>query len=72
MNTIWGVKPKPDRGVRDFVRDRLLSLSMVLGTGFLLLVSMCISTVLDRVADYVAGDSKGIALVLDPVVSWAW
>ena len=70
MNTIWGVKPRPNQGVRDFIRNRLLSLAMVFGTGFLLLVSMCVSTVIDRVAVYVAGDSKWVALVLDPVISF--
>ena len=70
MNTIWGVKPKPNQGLRDFVRHRLLSLGMVFGTGFLLLVSMAVTTVLSRMAAYVAGEAKWVALVLDPVVSF--
>jgi membrane protein len=71
MNTIWGVKPKPNQGVRDFVRTRLLSLAMVFGTGFLLLVSMCLTTAAVRLAAYVAGDQAWVALVLDPAVSLA-
>lgn len=69
MNTIWGVKPKPNQGVRDFVRTRLLSLAMVFGTGFLLLVSMCLTTAAVRLAAYVAGDAAWVALALDPAVS---
>ena len=69
MNTIWGVKPKPNQGVLDFFRNRLLSLGMVFGTGFLLLVSMCVSTVIDRIAGFIAGNAPWVALVLDPVVS---
>ena len=61
MNTIWGVKPKPNQGIWDFVRNRLLSLAMVFGIGFLLLVSMFVSTVLETVADFVAGDAKWLA-----------
>jgi membrane protein len=70
MNTIWGVKPVPNRGLWDFLRHRLLSLAMVLGTGFLLLVSMFVTTVSDALAEYVAGNSKAVALVLDIVVSF--
>jgi membrane protein len=70
MNTIWGVKPKPNHGVRDFVRNRLLSLAMVFGTGFLLVVSMFLTTVTVRLATYLAGDAAWLALVLDPLVSF--
>ena len=43
LNTIWEVKPKPGRGVWGFLRQRLLSLAMVFGIGFLLLVSLVLS-----------------------------
>lgn len=49
LNTIWEVRPKPGRGVWGFVRDRFLSLSMVLGVAFLLLVSLIISAALAAV-----------------------
>lgn len=47
LNTIWEVKPKPGRGIKGFIRDRFLSLTMVLGLGFLLLISMVITTLLE-------------------------
>jgi membrane protein len=71
MNTIWGVKPKPNQGIRDFIRNRLLSLAMVFGTGFLLVVSMFLTTVMVRLATYLAGDTKWLALTLDPTISFA-
>jgi membrane protein len=37
LNLIWGVAPKPGRGLLGMVQDRFVSLSMVLGVGFLLL-----------------------------------
>jgi membrane protein len=46
LNTIWEVQPKPGRGLWDFLRDRFLSFTMVLGCAFLLLVSLVISAVL--------------------------
>jgi len=46
LNTIWEVQPGPGRGVWGFIKDRFLSFSMVLGTGFLLMVSLVLSTAL--------------------------
>src|SRR5439155_8020795 len=42
LNTIWRVAPKP-RGILATVKARFLSFSMVIGIGFLLLVSLVIS-----------------------------
>jgi len=44
LNTIWGVAPKTGRGMFGFLKDRFVSYSLVLGVGFLLLVSLVIST----------------------------
>jgi membrane protein len=46
MNTIWEVKPRPDRAWHNYVLNRFLSIAMVLGTGFLLLVSLLLSAAL--------------------------
>jgi membrane protein len=43
---------------------------MVFGTGFLLVVSMFLTTFLVRVASYVAGDVKWLTLALDPIISF--
>jgi membrane protein len=46
LNTIWGVKPKPGLGIREFLRARFLSFAMVAGVCFLLLVSLAIEAFL--------------------------
>lgn len=46
LNAIWGVEVRSGQTIRTLVRDRLLGLSMVLGIGFLLLVSMMVSAAL--------------------------
>lgn len=51
LNTIWEVKSKPGVGVWGFVRNRFLSFTMVLGTGFLLLVSMALTTFLTAMSN---------------------
>ena len=43
LNTIWEVQPKPGAGIKAMLKDRFLSFTMVLGTGFLLLVSLVLS-----------------------------
>ncbi|NJO80559.1 MAG: YihY/virulence factor BrkB family protein [Cyanobacteria bacterium RM1_2_2] len=52
LNLIWGVQPKPGRGVKNFVQTRLLSFAMVIVIGFLLLVSLVISAVLAGLSNY--------------------
>lgn len=52
LNTVWGVRLKPGFGVKGFVRTRLLSFTIVLGIGFLLLVSLLISALLSALGKY--------------------
>lgn len=60
LNTIWEVKPKPGRGVWGVIRSRFMSLSMVLGVSFLLLVSLVISTVLSAMGGLLGDWPTGI------------
>jgi membrane protein len=46
LNTIWGVEIKPGRPLRTLARERLISFTMVLGVGILLLTSLVISAAL--------------------------
>lgn len=63
LNMIWGVRVRPGRAIRTVIRDRFLSFSLVLSIGFLLLVSLAVSTALAALGDYLAG-----ALPLPPLV----
>ncbi|MDM4017220.1 YihY/virulence factor BrkB family protein [Roseiconus lacunae] len=52
LNRVWSVKPDPETStVKDFLLKRLLSLAMILGLGFLLIVSLVVSTVLSAIGD---------------------
>jgi membrane protein len=46
LNAIWRVKPKPGVSVRAFLLERLISFGLVVGVGFLLLVSLLVSAAL--------------------------
>ncbi len=43
INQIWRVKAKPKKGWKKFITNRILSFSMVIGLGFLLIVSLVIN-----------------------------
>lgn len=53
LNTVWEVQQKPGQGIMGFVRQRFLSMTMVLGTGFLLLISMVLTTLVSGLAGYI-------------------
>lgn len=49
VNQIWGLKPKPGRGIMSFIMTRLLSFGVIASLGFLLLVSLGISAIMDAI-----------------------
>ncbi len=66
LNTVWGVKKKTGRGIMGLLKDRFLSFGMVLGTGFLLLTSMLLSTALQSLTGFM-----GTVANLPPQI-WEW
>lgn len=52
LNTIWNVKGPQDHVIRGYLRGRLLSFGMVVGIGFLLLVSLALSAALAALGDF--------------------
>ena len=59
LNTIWEVKTKPGLGIKGFIKERLLSFGMVLVIGFLLLVSLLLTSALAAVNKSV-GNALGV------------
>jgi membrane protein len=51
LNTVWEVKAKPGMGIWAFLRDRFLSMGMVLVLGFLLLISMVLTTAVQALVE---------------------
>ena len=74
LNTIWGVKAKPDLGIWGFLRTRFLSFAMVAGICFLLLVSLTLEGVLKGFSHYVQSTLPGgivIALTVYLIIDFA-
>lgn len=61
LNTIWEVAPKPGQGIWVLIRRRLISFSMVLGIGFLLLLSIFLSTILAAFSGFMNSWLPGLA-----------
>ena len=51
INRIWGIKTKPSKGLIFMLINRLLSFAMVLTIGFLLMVSLAASAIIDVLND---------------------
>ena len=65
LNTIWCVESKGGGGVWCFIKNRLLSFAMVLGIGFLLLVSLLLNAALTALGSFASGILPEKRLVLD-------
>ncbi len=50
LNIIWRVRPKPKRGFQKMLINRVLSFSMILGLGFLLVVSLIVNGVVAAIS----------------------
>ncbi len=66
LNTVWNVKAKPNGGIWQLIRKRLLSFGMVLAIGFLLLVSLILSAILSGIGNLEINLLPGF----DPL--WHW
>ncbi len=74
LNQIWGVKEGEGAGIMGWIKSRFLSIGMVMGVCFLLLVSLVISTVFTTVAQYGLSRLPGAAVlgqILSFVISFA-
>jgi Predicted membrane protein len=64
LNIIWEVKAKPRRAVFTVIRTRLFSFGLILSVGFLLLISLIITTVLAALSGWVLLHWPNIVLMI--------
>lgn len=62
INNIWGIKPKPKKGWVKMIIDRLLSFSMILGLGFLLIASLLVNSIIALLTNYINQVLPGITI----------
>ncbi len=51
INFIWGLRAKPNKGLKKFIQNRMMSFSMIASVGFLMLVSLLLNATLDILND---------------------
>lgn len=74
LNIIWGVEPKPGRGITGLVQDRFLSFGFILVVGFLLLVSLVLTAAITFASQWLGEllpGAEALAQVLNFVLSFA-
>lgn len=64
LNIVWKAKPPEGSGLLNFLRTRMISLALVLGIGFLLLVSLIIDAGLSAVSVYIEPHFSGATVIL--------
>jgi membrane protein len=67
LNVIWGVETKSGRGIIQIIKDRFISFVAVLGSGFLLLVSLVLSAALAAVGHTVESVLPAPELILQAI-----
>ena len=55
LNTIWGVRLRKNAGITSMIKDYVLSFSIVLAIGFLLIISLLFSAALQAMTTYMKG-----------------
>ena len=60
LNAIWKVKPQERSGLITFLRTRLLSLAVIIGIAFVLMVALVLDAVLSAVGDYLSSFIPGL------------
>ena len=69
VNQIWNLKPKPKKGWLKMLTDRLLSFSVIVSLGFILLVSLLINGVLEILMDKLQARFPNLTVVVVYIVN---
>ncbi|WP_420150834.1 YihY/virulence factor BrkB family protein [Spirosoma sp.] len=70
VNMIWRVKPKPKRGWLKLLKDRLLSSSLIISLGFLLLVSLIVNGVILALSDQLTRFLPGLGVYVISAINF--
>ena len=69
INSIWGLKPKPKKSWLKFLQNRFLSFSLVVSLGFLLVVSLAITAIIDTFGDRFRASFPDVSVVVFYIVN---
>jgi membrane protein len=64
INYIWAIKAKPKRGLLHLLANRLISFSLIISFGFILLVSLIINALVDLLQDHLKNFFDSISVYI--------
>ena len=69
INSIWGLKPKPGKGLLKLIRNRFLSFSVIISLGFLLLVSLGFSAIIESISNRLQARYPDVTVIVFYIVN---
>ena len=69
INSIWGLKPRPKVGIMKLIQTRLLSFGMIGSLGFLLLVSLAVTAVVEGLGERLKTIFPGIGVIVFYIIN---
>ena len=69
INMIWGLKPKPKKSWLKMIINRLISFSIIVSLGFILLVSLVVNGVIEALMDRLQARYPNITVILLYVIN---
>ena len=69
INHIWGLKSKPKRGWLKMIINRLISFSLIISLGFLLMVSLLLNTLVDLLSKKLMQLLPGIGVYVIDIIN---
>ena len=70
LNRIWGVEPKPKKAFLKYIRDRFFSFGIILVIGFLMLVSLILTSVLTFMGEWLQALLPDFLLIIFHVLNF--
>ncbi|MCH5718935.1 YihY/virulence factor BrkB family protein [Niabella hibiscisoli] len=69
INSIWGLKAKPKRGWLKMLQNRFLSFSVIVSLGFLLLVSLTLSGIIEGISNALQARYPDVTVVVFYIIN---
>jgi membrane protein len=70
INYIWSIRAKPKKGWLKFITNRLISFSLVISCGFILLVSLIINAIMELLNEKLQIYFKSVTIVVFYILNW--
>ncbi|HTN45763.1 MAG TPA: YihY/virulence factor BrkB family protein [Flavipsychrobacter sp.] len=69
INTIWGLKAKPKKGWLKMLQNRVLSFSVIVSLGFLLLVSLSVTGIIESISKGLQARYPDVTIVVFYIIN---